>query len=339
LLAVTLLMKKSKSKQDELDPVSTGLPTEVVVAEDTQETESESDGDDVKRTNASTELLAEHVAASLSNDENTLEETILVTAKNNDSDSNPIGDMLGQAQFAMDCGKQFLESTNVAGASKAKAATDLLLEENQDTGKVQDDTDVENRTPVLTTVVAAGGEQEVSMKLTIEATGCQEEDREGIVIAKVRNMSIEVDTDISQENKAQEMEVTQEEATSSPMPMEIDPATDQGEVLFLSTKAAPPSWSSPDVVPSWTASDDSTLPKGQGSALCQLEFQDCLTLKATFPRMKPMPIAVVEFITRSTRDEHLSADDPVSYANMMVGDFSCALPVCDLRKLFPLMIW
>jgi hypothetical protein len=47
-------MKKSKSKQDELDPVSTGLPTEVVVAEDTQETESESDGDDVKRTNAST---------------------------------------------------------------------------------------------------------------------------------------------------------------------------------------------------------------------------------------------------------------------------------------------
>jgi hypothetical protein len=103
-------MKKSKSKQDELDPVSTGLPTEVVVAEDTQETESESDGDDVNRTNASTELLAEQVAASKSNDEGTLEETIPVSAKNNDSDSKPIGNMLGQAQFAMDVEEQILES-------------------------------------------------------------------------------------------------------------------------------------------------------------------------------------------------------------------------------------
>jgi hypothetical protein len=81
------------------------------------------------------------------------------------------------------------------------------MEENHDTGEVQEDMDVENRTQESTNVVAAGGAQEVPTKLIAETAGIQEEDKEGSVIAKVQNMSIQMDTVMSQEGKPQEMEV------------------------------------------------------------------------------------------------------------------------------------
>jgi hypothetical protein len=69
LLIVGLTLGMKKLKQDKLLPVSTNAPTEVKsvegpegnIAEDTQETESESDGENIMTTTASTELSAERM--------------------------------------------------------------------------------------------------------------------------------------------------------------------------------------------------------------------------------------------------------------------------------------